>query len=150
MHLYYHHTVYSLPLYTFLWPEDGQQWPKHVVVSIIKWEKRQFCFDVPHPLPENEINLHISSYVRGIQSDAVICACLFISWSTQCHLITWYLRLSRKWNLVHIRPRCDAVVSVSARFVPHIVWFQMVRRLMNDEPEVAGRKSRWNKDSVTA
>ena len=25
----------------------------------------------------------------------------------------------------------------------------MVRQLMDDEPEVAGRKSRWNKDSVT-
>jgi len=25
MHLYYDHTVYSFPLYTFLWPEDGPQ-----------------------------------------------------------------------------------------------------------------------------
>ena len=36
MHLYYVHTLYSFPLYTFLWPEDGAQWPKHVVVSLIK------------------------------------------------------------------------------------------------------------------
>ena len=35
IHLYYDHTVYSFLLYTFLWPEDGPQWPKHVVVSII-------------------------------------------------------------------------------------------------------------------
>jgi len=34
MYLYYDHTLYSFPLYTFLWPEDGPQWPKHVV-SII-------------------------------------------------------------------------------------------------------------------
>jgi len=32
----YDHTRYSFPLYTFLWPEDGPQWPKHVVISIIK------------------------------------------------------------------------------------------------------------------
>jgi len=25
----------DFPLYIFLWPEDGPQWPKHVVVSII-------------------------------------------------------------------------------------------------------------------
>ena len=35
MHLFYDHTLYSFPLYTFLWPEDGPQWPKHVVVSTI-------------------------------------------------------------------------------------------------------------------
>jgi len=35
MHLYYDHTLYSFPLYTFLWPEDGPQWPKYVVVGII-------------------------------------------------------------------------------------------------------------------
>ena len=51
MHLYYDHTVYSFPLYTHLWPEDGPQWPKHVVVSIINRVQRQVCFDVPHPLP---------------------------------------------------------------------------------------------------
>ena len=36
MHLYYDHTLYSFPLYTFLWTEDDPQWPKHVVVSLIK------------------------------------------------------------------------------------------------------------------
>jgi len=35
MHLYYNHTVYSFPPYTFLWSEEGPQWPKHVVISII-------------------------------------------------------------------------------------------------------------------
>ena len=35
MHLYCDHTLYSFPLYIFLWPEDGLQWSKHVVVSII-------------------------------------------------------------------------------------------------------------------
>ena len=37
------------PLY-FLWPEDSPQWPKPVVVSIIKQDTRQLCFDVPHSL----------------------------------------------------------------------------------------------------
>jgi hypothetical protein len=35
MHLYYDHALYSFPQYTFLWPEDSPQWPKHVVISII-------------------------------------------------------------------------------------------------------------------
>ena len=35
MHVYYNHTLYIFPLNTFLWPEDGPQWPKHVVVSKI-------------------------------------------------------------------------------------------------------------------
>ena len=35
MHRYYDHTLYSFPLYTFLWPEDSPQWPKHVVASVI-------------------------------------------------------------------------------------------------------------------
>ena len=34
--------------YTFSWPEDGPQWPKHVV-SLIKQIQRQLCFDVPTP-----------------------------------------------------------------------------------------------------
>ena len=36
------------PHYIFLWPEDGPQWPKHVV-SLIKQIQRQLCFDVPTP-----------------------------------------------------------------------------------------------------
>jgi len=33
MHLlvYYDHTLHSFPHYILLWPEDGPQWPKHVV-----------------------------------------------------------------------------------------------------------------------
>jgi len=34
--------------YTFLWPKDGPQWPKHVV-SLIKQIQRQSCFDIPTP-----------------------------------------------------------------------------------------------------
>jgi len=60
MHLYYDHTVYSFPLYTFLWPEDGPQWPKHVVVSIINRVQRRLCFDVPYTLP----NYWISNYIE--------------------------------------------------------------------------------------
>jgi len=30
-------TLYSFPHYTFLCPEDGPQWPKYVVVSIINY-----------------------------------------------------------------------------------------------------------------
>jgi len=41
-------TLYSFPLYTFLCPEDGPQWPKHVV-SLIKQIQRQLCFDVTTP-----------------------------------------------------------------------------------------------------
>ena len=33
------------PHYTFLWHEDGTQWPKHVV-SLTKQIQRQLCFDV--------------------------------------------------------------------------------------------------------
>ena len=36
------------PHYTFLWPEDGPHWPKHVV-SLIKHIQRRLCFDVPTP-----------------------------------------------------------------------------------------------------
>ena len=39
------HCIVS-PHYTFLWHEDGPQWPKHVV-SLIKQIQRQLCFDVP-------------------------------------------------------------------------------------------------------
>jgi len=34
------------PNYIFLWPEDGPQWPKHIV-SLINRIQRQLCFDVP-------------------------------------------------------------------------------------------------------
>jgi len=32
----------------FLWPEEGPQWPKHVV-SLINRIQRQLCFEVPNP-----------------------------------------------------------------------------------------------------
>ena len=38
--------LYSFPHYIFLWPDDGPQWPKHVV-SLINRIQRQLCFDVP-------------------------------------------------------------------------------------------------------
>jgi len=43
------HTLYSFPHYKFLWPEDGPQWPKHVVASIKNSIQRKLCFDVPTP-----------------------------------------------------------------------------------------------------
>ena len=43
------HTLYSLPHYTILCPEDGPQWPKHVVVSIINRIHTQLCFDYRPP-----------------------------------------------------------------------------------------------------
>jgi len=49
MHLYYDHTVCSFPLYTFMWPEDGPQWPKHVVVVSTINRIQDSCADVPHP-----------------------------------------------------------------------------------------------------
>ena len=42
------HTLYSFPLYTFLWPEDGPKWPKHVV-NLTNRIQRQLCFDIPTP-----------------------------------------------------------------------------------------------------
>jgi len=48
--IYYDHTLYSFPLYKFLWPEDDPQWPKHVVVGIIN-RIQYSCFDVPHSFP---------------------------------------------------------------------------------------------------
>ena len=49
MHLYYDHTLYSFPLYKFLWPEEGQHWPKHVVISIIN--KIQDSCVLTYPAP---------------------------------------------------------------------------------------------------
>jgi len=49
MHLYYDHTVDSFPLYTFLWPEDGPQWPKHVVVSTINRIQDSCVLTYPTP-----------------------------------------------------------------------------------------------------
>ena len=43
----YYRTVYSFTIYTFLWPEDGPQWPKNVVVSIIN-RIRYSCVVTPH------------------------------------------------------------------------------------------------------
>ena len=43
------HTLNCFPHYIILWPEDGPQWPKHVVVSIINRIQIQLCFDVPTP-----------------------------------------------------------------------------------------------------
>ena len=37
------------PLYTFLWPEDGPQWPKHVVVSIINRIQDSCVLTYPTP-----------------------------------------------------------------------------------------------------
>ena len=65
MHLYYNHTLYSFPLYTFLWPEDGPQWPKHVV-SIINRTQDSCVLTYPTPslrelfcfvMPENVSHL---------------------------------------------------------------------------------------------
>jgi len=36
------------PHYIFLWPEDGPQWLKHVIILINRIQ-RQLCFDVPTP-----------------------------------------------------------------------------------------------------
>ena len=36
-------------LYTFLWPEDGPQWPKHVVVSTINRIKNRCVLTYPTP-----------------------------------------------------------------------------------------------------
>ena len=48
MHLYYDHTVYSFPLYTFLRPEDCPQWPKHVI-SIINRIQDSCVLTYPTP-----------------------------------------------------------------------------------------------------
>jgi len=48
MHLYYDNTLYSFPLHTFLWPEDGPRWPKHVV-SIINRIQDSCVLTYPTP-----------------------------------------------------------------------------------------------------
>ena len=65
MHLYYDHTMYSFPLYTFLWPEDGPQWPKHVVVGLIN-RIQDSCF-LTYPTPSiSEGSLpFIQDHIRG-------------------------------------------------------------------------------------
>jgi len=60
MHLYYDHTLDSFPLYTFLWPEYGPQWPKHVVVSIIN--KIQDSCVLTYPPPQ----LTVESFSGGM------------------------------------------------------------------------------------
>jgi len=40
---------YSFPLYKFLRPEDGPQWPKHVVVSIINRIQDSCVLTYPTP-----------------------------------------------------------------------------------------------------
>jgi len=49
MRLYYDHTLYSFPPYTFLWPEDGPQWPKYVVVSTINRIQDSCVLTYPTP-----------------------------------------------------------------------------------------------------
>ena len=49
MHLYYDHTLYGFPLYIFLWPEDDPQWPKHVVVNLIKRTQDSCVLTYPTP-----------------------------------------------------------------------------------------------------
>ena len=41
--------LYSFPLYTFLWPENDPQWPKHVVVSIISRIQDSCVLTYPTP-----------------------------------------------------------------------------------------------------
>jgi len=49
MHLHYDHNLYSFPLYIFLWPEDGPQWPKHVAVSTINRIQDSCVLTYPTP-----------------------------------------------------------------------------------------------------
>ena len=49
------HTLYSSPHYAILRPEDGPQWPKHVV-CIINRIQRQLCFDVPTLSPNQSFD----------------------------------------------------------------------------------------------
>jgi len=68
------HALYSFPHYTFLWPEDGPQWPKHVVISLINRIQRQLCFDVPTPSQFTQTKVQfplqfsrvITSHILGI------------------------------------------------------------------------------------
>ena len=57
MHLYYDHTLYSFPLYTFLLPEDGPQWPKHVVSLINRIQDSCVLTYPTHSLREYIIEL---------------------------------------------------------------------------------------------
>jgi len=53
-HLNHCATIYIyiyIYIYIQLIPKDGPQLSQHVVVSIIKWDTRQLCFDILRPLP---------------------------------------------------------------------------------------------------
>ena len=60
MHLYYNHTLYSFPLYTFLWAEDGPKWPKHVVVIIINRIQDNCVLMYPTPSPSHRLLLQVA------------------------------------------------------------------------------------------
>ena len=68
MHLYCDHTLYSLPLYTFLWPEDGPHWPKHVVVSTINRIQDSCILTYRTPslnnyfLPQHQLKILLTSH----------------------------------------------------------------------------------------
>ena len=53
---------YSFPLYTFLWPEDNPEWPKHVVVSIIN-RIQDICV-MTYPTP-SIYNKYISTFCNS-------------------------------------------------------------------------------------
>ena len=70
----------SSPLYTFLWPEDGPQWPKHVV-SINKYDTRQSCFYVPHPLLKYISKFPFNTLYAGFPSAFSGPVVYFLIWS---------------------------------------------------------------------
>jgi len=76
MHLYYDHTEYSFPLYIFLWPEDGPQWPKHDVVSIINRIQGSCVLTYPTPTL-NVFDMEYIKFRHQAQRASVIwCVCV--------------------------------------------------------------------------
>jgi len=71
MHVYYDHTVYSFHLYTVLWPEDGPQWPKHVVSTINRIQDScVLTYPTPslnnHFLPQHKLKILLTPHKSSV------------------------------------------------------------------------------------
>ena len=130
MHLYYDHTVYSFPLYTFLWPEDGPQWPKHVVVSIINRIKDSCILTYPTPslIAYNttgmmHVNITLTSLIfQRLRIGTVISCCLpFASFSD---LTAHHNSQTGTFASVHTLPRTSQFLRRSSLLLLYF-WSEM-------------------------
>ena len=64
-------TLYSFPHYTFLWPEDGPKWPKHVVSLINKIKRQLFILVINQ---RDAQNLFYSKFISCLYMFRAPCA----------------------------------------------------------------------------